>query len=104
LWCEGEGPSTGSALPTVMPAFASKADILLRVAAEQHGLKIVMVSDSHAGMSFGTVKTDVNGAPIFWTQPGVSGQITPGFGFSDQTYPAAFIGGGQIGYNWQYSP
>jgi len=58
----------------------------------------------NAGASFGIVKTDVNGAPIFWTQPGVSGQITPGFGFSDQTYPAAFIGGGQIGYNWQYSP
>ena len=58
----------------------------------------------NAGMSFGTVKNDVNGAPIFWTQPGVSGQITPGFGFSDTEYPSGFIGGGQIGYNWQFSP
>jgi outer membrane immunogenic protein len=57
----------------------------------------------NAGASFGDVKTDFNGAPIFFEFSG-NIQITPGFGFSDQTYPAGFIGGGQVGYNWQYSP
>jgi len=54
----------------------------------------------NAGASFGNVKTDFNGAPLFAD----SVQITPGFGFSDRVYPSGFIGGGQIGYNWQYSP
>jgi outer membrane immunogenic protein len=59
----------------------------------------------NAGASFGTVKTDVSAAPILWTQFAPSlHQITPGFGFFDETYPASFIGGGQVGYNWQYSP
>jgi outer membrane immunogenic protein len=59
----------------------------------------------NAGASFGNVKTDFNGAPIFFDQPGLGHpQITPGFGFSDTNYPSGFIGGGQIGYNWQYSP
>src|SRR5262249_7929873 len=31
-------------------------------------------------------------------------QFTSGFGFSDRQWPSGFIGGGQIGYNWQYSP
>jgi outer membrane immunogenic protein len=54
----------------------------------------------NAGASFGSVKTDFNGAPIFAN----GAQITSGFGFSDREYPDGFIGGGQIGYNWQYSP
>jgi hypothetical protein len=45
----------------------------------------------------GNVKTDFNAAPIF--SDGL--QITSGFGFSDREYPDGFIGGGQIGYNWQ---
>ena len=54
----------------------------------------------NAGASMGNVKTDFNGAPVF-----VDGsQNTSGFGFSDRNYPAGFMGGGQIGYNWQYSP
>lgn len=54
----------------------------------------------NAGASFGNVKTDFNAAPAFFeTVP-----ITPGFGFSDREAPSGFIGGGQIGYNWQYSP
>src|SRR5215469_16884022 len=57
----------------------------------------------NAGASMGNVKTDFNGAPIFWNQP-PNTQITPGFGFSDTSAPSGFIGGGQIGYNWQYSP
>src|SRR5262249_39571818 len=58
----------------------------------------------NAGASMGNVKTDFNGAPIFWTQFATPIQITPGFGFSDTSAPSGFIGGGQIGYNWQYSP
>ncbi len=60
------------------------------------------------GASFGRAKTDFNVAPV-------TGQITggvndggrfeiPGFGFSNNLYPDGFIGGGQIGYNWQFSP
>src|SRR5215813_13981135 len=60
------------------------------------------------GASFGHVKTDVNSAPIFATGLPINGspivQITPGFGFSDIQHPSGFIGGAQIGYNWQYSP
>jgi len=59
----------------------------------------------NAGASMGNVKTDFNGAPLLWTQFVTSGApITPGFGFSDTSAPSGFIGGGQIGYNWQYSP
>jgi outer membrane immunogenic protein len=57
----------------------------------------------NAGASMGNAKTDFNVAPM--TVTGTSyGSTTPPFGFSDTTYPAGFIGGGQIGYNWQYSP
>jgi outer membrane immunogenic protein len=52
------------------------------------------------GASFGTTKTDFNAAPIF--SNGL--QITSGFGGRDEVYPGSFIGGGQVGYNWQYSP
>ena len=34
----------------------------------------------------------------------VSSLPTQGFAGSNQEYPDGFIGGGQIGYNWQYSP
>src|SRR5262249_18467501 len=59
----------------------------------------------NAGASFGNVKTDFNVAPVFAENPSIpGGQISPGFGASDRQYPSGFIGGGQIGYNWQYSP
>jgi outer membrane immunogenic protein len=54
----------------------------------------------NAGASFGHVKTDFNVAPAFLGPV----QITPGFAGSDLSLPSGFIGGGQIGYNWQYSP
>src|SRR5262245_50477679 len=55
----------------------------------------------NAGASFGNVKTDFNVTPfVIGTIPDVS----PGFAGSDRVYPDGFIGGGQIGYNWQYSP
>src|SRR5215472_10571150 len=63
----------------------------------------------NAGASMGNAKTDFNGVPIFGTltpPAPITGteQFTPGFGFSDRNYPSGFIGGGQIGYNWWYSP
>jgi outer membrane immunogenic protein len=65
----------------------------------------------NAGASFGGAKTDFNAAPVTLTAvpvglPGVSTTF-PGAGGlagSDTEHPSGFIGGGQIGYNWQYSP
>jgi outer membrane immunogenic protein len=62
----------------------------------------------NVGASFGNVKTDFN-APVTLAASGVStgpatGSSTFGFAGSDRTYPNGFIGGGQIGYNWQFSP
>jgi outer membrane immunogenic protein len=54
----------------------------------------------NAGAGFGRAKTDFNGGPVEADPI----PITPSFGFSDTTSPNGFIGGGQIGYNWQYSP
>jgi outer membrane immunogenic protein len=56
----------------------------------------------NAGAGFGNVKTNFNGDPFIWG--GGGGPIAPGFGFSDRESPDGFIGGGQIGYNWQYFP
>src|SRR5262245_41189196 len=61
----------------------------------------------NAWASYGNVKTDFNVAPVFAENPNnvpAHIQLTPGFGASDRNYPSGFIGGGQIGYNWQYSP
>jgi outer membrane immunogenic protein len=62
----------------------------------------------NAGASFGNVKTDFNvpSAELFSFVDTLAftDVFTPGFGASDRTYPSGFIGGGQIGYNWQFSP
>jgi outer membrane immunogenic protein len=59
------------------------------------------------GASFGTFKTDFN-APFTATESvvniGTVATVTSGFAGRDEVYPAGFIGGGQIGYNWQFSP
>jgi outer membrane immunogenic protein len=58
----------------------------------------------NAGASFGTTTTNFNVSPVsglFFAGKAVN---TPGLAFSDQLYPAAFVGGGQVGYNWQFSP
>jgi outer membrane immunogenic protein len=65
----------------------------------------------NAGASFGNVKTDFN-APVTVTTSvfggPFAGQVlgpgTFGFAGSDTTSPNGFMGGGQIGYNWQWSP
>src|SRR5436305_7413342 len=50
-------------------------------------------------------KTDFNVAPVDGVIVNNGGRFEiPGFGFSDTTSPSGFIGGGQIGYNWQHSP
>src|SRR5690349_4010069 len=64
----------------------------------------------NAGASFGNVKTDFNVGDISFVQVITGGPTNvfvfdaPGSGVSDRTYPNGFIGGGQIGYNWQVSP
>jgi outer membrane immunogenic protein len=64
----------------------------------------------NAGASFGNVNTDFN-APATIAQTVVSAKLGPasgastfGFAGSNREYPDGFMGGGQIGYNWQYSP
>jgi outer membrane immunogenic protein len=57
----------------------------------------------NVGASFGNVKTDYNVAPYTFTE--APAFVTfPGVAGSDQRYPSGFTGGGQIGYNWQFSP
>jgi outer membrane immunogenic protein len=57
----------------------------------------------NVGASFGRAKTDFNVAPVTVTTTG--GPFTiPGFAGSALTEPSGVIGGGQIGYNWQFSP
>jgi outer membrane immunogenic protein len=57
----------------------------------------------NVGASFGRVKTDINGEPVA-VNISSPPTIIPGFAGSGVTEPAGFIGGGQIGYNWQLSP
>jgi len=57
----------------------------------------------NAGASMGKVKTDFNVAPVHVETTGPDFDV---FGFSQSRTlsPDGFIGGGQIGYNWQVSP
>jgi outer membrane immunogenic protein len=54
------------------------------------------------GASFGHVKTEFNTEPV--TVIVAPSSPIPGFSQSDISHPSGFIGGGQIGYNWQLSP
>jgi outer membrane immunogenic protein len=64
----------------------------------------------NAGASFGNVKTDFNAPTTVagtFTVSGVgsaSGTSTFDIAGNNTNYPNGFMGGGQIGYNWQYSP
>jgi outer membrane immunogenic protein len=59
----------------------------------------------NVGASFGRANTDSNAAPITVTTTfGTFGPFAPGLGTSQQVEPAGIIGGGQVGYNWQFSP
>jgi outer membrane immunogenic protein len=62
----------------------------------------------NAGVSLGTFKTDFSVAPgsfeaLSPTRGPLSATI-PGFAGTDTLYPGGFVGGGQIGFNWQFSP
>jgi outer membrane immunogenic protein len=57
----------------------------------------------NAGASFGRAKTDFNVAPVALAAS-IASITVPGFGGSDTESPSGFMGGGQIGYNWQLSP
>jgi outer membrane immunogenic protein len=60
----------------------------------------------NVGAGFGNVKTDFGDAPYTVTNA-LGGSATfpaPGFIGSNKDHPDGFIGGGQIGYNWQFSP
>jgi outer membrane immunogenic protein len=56
----------------------------------------------NAGASFGRAKTDFNVTPF--TELGGIFTLGPGFAGSDTAFPSGFMGGGQVGYNWQWSP
>lgn len=58
----------------------------------------------NAGASFGRAKTDFDIDPVTVTSSTLGRAVIPGFGQSDTLEPSGFIGGGQIGYNWQLSP
>jgi outer membrane immunogenic protein len=59
----------------------------------------------NAGASFGSAKTDFNVGDIKVTDVfNITGDFSTGFAGSNTEYPDGFMGGGQIGYNWQYSP
>src|SRR5262249_49446725 len=56
------------------------------------------------GSSFGTFNTDFNVALVTVTTNFSNPFNIPGFAGRDEVYPGGFIGGGQIGFNWQLSP
>jgi len=65
----------------------------------------------NAGVGLGTFKTDTNVAPGTFAAtietingPVPIGATIPGFAGTDFLYPGGFVGGGQIGFNWQLSP
>jgi outer membrane immunogenic protein len=66
------------------------------------------------GASFGRAQTNFSVAPapvtvntgavgVFNSSVTVNSSLT-GFAGSDTVYPSGFMGGGQVGYNWQFSP
>src|SRR5690349_25134518 len=58
----------------------------------------------NAGASFGKAKTDFNNGPITIANTTGESATSAPFTITDTSYPDGFIGGGQIGYNWQWSP
>jgi outer membrane immunogenic protein len=62
---------------------------------------------ANVGASFGRAKTDFNAAPVTLLAgipPSTPVFTIPGIAGSSVTEPSGVIGGGQIGYNWQFSP
>jgi outer membrane immunogenic protein len=60
----------------------------------------------NVGYSWGNADTDFNAAPItvnIINNPPITAVGIPGFVGSESVKPAGVIGGGQIGYNWQFA-
>jgi outer membrane immunogenic protein len=57
----------------------------------------------NVGYSWGNAGSDINADPVTVID-GLSLIPIPGFVGSDSVKPKGIIGGGQIGYNWQFSP
>jgi outer membrane immunogenic protein len=61
----------------------------------------------NAGFSWGNADTDFNAAPTtvnVINNPPIVAVDIPGFVGSESVKPQGVIGGGQIGYNWQFAP
>jgi outer membrane immunogenic protein len=90
------------------PAFA--ADIAVKAAAPSPAPVYSWTGwyvGGNIGVSLGTFKTDFNvasGTSLVIEGESFSTGIIPGFAGRDEVYPGGFIGGGQIGFNWQFSP
>ena len=59
---------------------------------------------ANIGGSFGNANTDLNVAPVTVTTNFVGSFTVPGAADSRSAGLEGIIGGGQIGYNWQFSP
>ena len=58
----------------------------------------------NVGYSWGKADTDFNAAPVMVTTSAPASITIPGFAGSQSVKPEGIIGGGQFGYNWQFSP
>jgi outer membrane immunogenic protein len=56
------------------------------------------------GVSLGTFKTDFNAPVTITANAGSPLSATADVAGNDFLYPGGFVGGGQIGFNWQFSP
>jgi outer membrane immunogenic protein len=101
----------GAAFSFAASGFAFAADIAVKAAAPSPAAVYNWTGwyvGGNAGASLGTFKTDFNGAPgtfvVSTGGPPFATATIPGFAGRDEVYPGGFIGGVQIGFNWQFSP
>jgi outer membrane immunogenic protein len=87
----GIGAASAADLPARLPA---KAPVYVAPAFSWTGFYI----GAHAGYHWGSDRASTAADPVGWTLGGVAAidAITPG-----TVHPNGFIGGGQIGFNWQ---
>jgi outer membrane immunogenic protein len=58
----------------------------------------------NVGYSWGNADTDFNADPVTVNTNQLVSATIPGFVGSESVKPKGIIGGGQLGYNWQFSP
>ena len=87
----GIGAASAADLPARLPA---KAPVYVAPAFSWTGFYI----GAHAGYHWGSDRASTAADPVGWTLAGAAAidAITPG-----TVHPNGFIGGGQIGFNWQ---